>query len=65
MIGDLKFTAETFKDFSVADKGVTIFYDAGFPHVIQALQPVGRYFFTWAQVKPFVRHEGLFGKFIR
>ena len=61
----LSFTAETFDEYSVSDKGVTIFYDAGFPHVSQALQPDGRYFFTWAQVKPFVKSDGIFGKFIR
>ena len=61
----LSFTAETFDDFSVSDKGVTIFYDAGFPHVIQALQPAGRYFFTWTEVKPFIKPDGLLGKFVR
>lgn len=65
MINDLKFTEESFKEFSVSDRGVTILYDAGFPHVIEALQPEGRYFFTWTQVKPFVRRNGLLGKFIR
>lgn len=61
----LSFTAETFDEFSVSDEGVTIFYDAGFPHVIQALQPAGRYFFTWAEVKPFIKPDGLLGKFVR
>ena len=60
----LSFTAETFDEFSVSDKGVTIFYDAGFPHVIQALQPAGRYFFTWAEAKPFIKPDGLLGKFV-
>lgn len=64
-LGTLSFTAETFKEFSVGDKGVTIIYDAGFPHVIQAAQPDGRYFFSWAQVKTFIRRDGLLGKFIR
>lgn len=61
----LSFAPETFDEFSVSDKGVTIFYDAGFPHVIQALQPAGRYFFTWAEVKPFIKADGLLGKFVR
>ena len=62
---ELKFTAETFNEFSVSDKGVTILYDAGFPHVIQAAQPDGRYFFTWAEIKPFIKPAGLLGRFIR
>lgn len=65
MINDLSFSAENFDEFSVNDKGMTIFYDAGFPHVIQALQPNGRYFFTWAELKPFIKADGLLGKFVR
>lgn len=64
-LSGLSFTAKTFKEYSVSDKGVTIIYDAEFPHVIQALQPDGRYFFTWAQAKPFIRPGGLLAKFIR
>lgn len=64
-VNDLKFTPENFNEFSIGDKGVTILYDAGFPHVIQALQPAGRYFFSWAEIKPFIRRDGLLGKFIR
>ncbi|HEY0429269.1 MAG TPA: hypothetical protein VGC76_15925 [Pyrinomonadaceae bacterium] len=65
MLEDLKFTAENFDEYSVSDKGVAIFYDAGFPHVIQALQPNGRYFFTWAQIKPFIKRDGLLARFVR
>jgi hypothetical protein len=61
----LEFTAETFDEFSVSDRGVTIIYDAGFPHVIQAAQPDGRYFFSWAEIKPFIKPAGLLGRFIR
>lgn len=62
---ELNFTAETFDEYSISDKGVTIIYDAGFPHVIQAAQPDGRYFFNWAEVKPFIKPDGLLGKFVR
>ena len=61
----LEFTAESFNEYSVSDKGVTILYDAGFPHVTQALQPDGRYFFTWAEIKSFVNRDGLLQKFVR
>lgn len=64
-VGELEFTAENFNEFSVSDKGATILYDAGFPHANLALQPRGRYFFSWAQLKPFVRRDGLLGKFVR
>ncbi len=61
----LEFTGESFDEYSVNDKGATIIYDAGFPHVIQAAQPDGQYFFTWAQLKPFIRADSLLGKFVR
>ena len=63
-INNLNFTAETFDQFTISDKGITIIYDAGFPHVIQAAQPDGEYFFIWAQVKPFIRRDGLLAKFV-
>ena len=59
------FTVENLNEFTVSDKGVTFLYDYGFPHVILALQPEGKYFFSWAQLKPFIKRDGLFGKFIR
>lgn len=63
----LKFTVENFEtcEIRVNDKGVAILYDAEFPHVIQALQPAGNYFFTYAQLKPFIKKENLLGKFVR
>ena len=51
--------------FSISDKGVTFIYDYGFPHAIQALQPDGRYFFTWKDIKGHVKTAGLFGRFVR
>jgi hypothetical protein len=59
------FTVKNLEQFSVSDKGVTFWYDYGFPHVIQAWQPEGRHFFSWAQLKPFIKPDGLLGKFVR
>ena len=59
------FTVENLDKFSVGDKGITFWYDYGFPHVIQAWQPEGRYFFSWTQLKPFIKREGLLGQFVR
>lgn len=64
-IKGLEFTADTFDQYSVSDKGVTFIYDAGFPHAIQAAQPDGRYFFSWAELKPYIKPEGLLGRFVR
>ena len=59
------FTVENLEEFAVSDKGVTFIYDYGFPHVIFALQPEGRYFFSWAELKPFIKRGGLLAKFVR
>ena len=64
-LNELRFTENNFDEFSVNDKGITFLYDAGFAHVYQAAQPVGRYFFAWAKLKPFIRRGSLLGRFIR
>jgi hypothetical protein len=63
--GDAKFTVKELADFSVNEKGVTFIYDYGFPHLAITLQPEGRFFYTWAELKPFIRRGGLLARFIR
>lgn len=60
-----KFTTENLWAFTVSDKGIMFHYDYGFPHVAQALQPDGEYSFTWTELKPFIKKDGLFGVFIK
>ena len=64
-LSGLAFGVEHLDNFMVGDKGVTFLYDAGFPHVIQALEPDGRYFFTYAQLAPYVRRDGPLGAFVK
>lgn len=59
------FKAEHLWSFTVSDKGVTFHYDYGFPHVAQALQPDGQYFYKWSELKPFIKKDGLFGVFVK
>ena len=61
----LEFKRSDLDDFSITAKGVTFLYDAGYPHVIQAFEPEGRYFFTYAELKPLIRRDGPLGQFIR
>ncbi|HSS19579.1 MAG TPA: hypothetical protein VLL54_05860 [Pyrinomonadaceae bacterium] len=61
----LEFKPENLEDFSVSSKGVTFLYDAGYPHAIQAFQPNGKYFFSYAELKPFIRRDGPLGQFIQ
>jgi len=59
------FKLANLEGFSVDEKGVTFFYDYGFPHVIEALEPDGQYFLSWKEIKPYIKPAGLLGKFIR
>jgi len=43
------------EEFSVNDYGITFIFDYGFPHVSQALEPPGRFFFSWKQLEPYLR----------
>lgn len=61
----LSFGVEHLDNFMIGDAGVTFLYDAGFPHAIQAVQPDGRYFFTYAQLAPYVRRDGPLGVFVK
>jgi hypothetical protein len=62
-LGQLTSTVENLDEFSISDRGVTFLYDAGFPHVIQALQPDGRYFFSYAELRPYIERNGPLGIF--
>src|SRR5260221_11970246 len=59
----LTLTVENLNELSVSDKGVTFLYDAGFPHVIRALQPNGEYFFTYAELRSYIKPTGSLGIF--
>lgn len=59
------FKAKNLDDFTISEKGITFHYDYGFPHVALALQPDGEYFFTWKQLKPYIKSNGIFAQFIK
>jgi hypothetical protein len=62
---DADFRRKDLEGFSVNEQGVTFKYDYGFPHVIQALQPDGKFFFTWAQLRPYLVSGGLLARIAR
>ena len=51
-------------EFQVDEKGVTFLHDYGFPHVILALQPSGAFHYTWKELKPYIKRDGLLGQFV-
>lgn len=61
----VKFRLKHLDQFSVSDKGVTFLYDYGFPHVAKALEPPGRYFFSYEKLKADIKREGLLGPFVQ
>jgi hypothetical protein len=60
----LEFKSENLDEFQVQAKGLTFLYDAGYPHAIQAFEPAGRYFFSYSELKPFIKRNGLLGQFV-
>lgn len=62
---NLKFELKDLDEFSVSTKGVTFLYDAGFPHVIKALEPQGRYFFSYAALRGYIKRDGPLGQFVK
>ena len=60
----LEFRVENLDDFSIGAKGITFLYDAGYPHAIQAFEPNGRYFFTYSELKTFIKRDGILGQFV-
>lgn len=65
MAKELKIDASKLNDFSISDKGITFLYDAGFPHVVKALEPVGEYLFTFSELKSFINPDGPLKIFVR
>ncbi len=61
----LEFKLSDIDDFSISDKGVTFLYDAGYPHAIKAFEPEGRNFFSYRELKPYIKRDGPLGQFIQ
>jgi hypothetical protein len=62
---NLKFEPKDLDEFSVGPKGITFLYDAGFPHVIRALEPDGRYLFSYSRLKAYIKRDGPLWQFVK
>jgi hypothetical protein len=51
--------------FSISATGVTFHHDYDFAHVIQAMEPDGEYFFTWKQLRPYIKPGSLLSRIAR
>jgi len=65
ILGERKFVAEELNHFSVNNRGVTFYYDYGFPHVALALEPNGEFFLPFSKLREFIKRDGLLGRFVR
>ena len=63
LIETQKLTLKKLEDYSISETGVTFIYDYGFPHAFEALEPEGRFFFSWRELAPFVKKGAALEKF--
>jgi hypothetical protein len=61
----LDYKSEDLDNFEVGAKGITFLYDAGYPHVIQAFEPDGRYFFSYSELRSYIKPDGPLGQFVQ
>ena len=54
-----KFTEENIAGYKITSSGVEFTYNFDFPHVTQACEPNGTIFFTYDQLKDYIRSDGL------
>jgi hypothetical protein len=55
MFARANFRAAELNAFQVTERGVTFYYDYGFPHAVKALEPDGVYQLTWREIRPFIK----------
>lgn len=65
LLEERKYTSNVLEEFSIDDNGVTFKFDYGYPHAVKALEPPGLYFFSWDEMRPHVRPDRQFGRFVR
>lgn len=65
LFGDKHFIQKDLDGYEVSDKGVTFHYRYEFPHVAQGMQPDGNFFYTWAQLRPYIKKGGLLTRVAR
>ncbi|HJQ35129.1 MAG TPA: DUF4062 domain-containing protein [Pyrinomonadaceae bacterium] len=63
--GPTGFVVNDLNHFSIEDYGITFLFDFGFPHVIKAFEPEGRYFFSFHSLRPFIKRSGVLDGFLK
>jgi hypothetical protein len=52
-----EFSKEDLKNFIITDKGITFYFEFGFPHAVQALEPPGDFSIPKEELKPYLERE--------
>lgn len=65
MFARANFRVAELNAFSVTERGVTFYYNYGFPHVVKALAPDGIYPLSWREMRPFIKPGSLLAKAAR
>ena len=60
----LIFTAEDLDEFQINEKGIIFFYHAGFSHQRKWAEPEGHYFFTYSELKNFLKPGTVVSQFV-
>ncbi len=64
LFSDAAFETKDLDNFAIDRAGVAFFYDYGFPNAIKALEPDGELRLSWAEVRPFIKKDGLLARFV-
>lgn len=62
---NVNFTIEELKGFTVGKKGITFHYPYRFGRTSIMFEPESDYFFSWKELKPFIKRGGLLAQFVR
>ncbi|MBP6986072.1 MAG: hypothetical protein KBB83_05715 [Alphaproteobacteria bacterium] len=57
------YTIEDLKNFVITEKGVRFFYNYGACHATRALEPADSFEFTFDELEPYIKADGLLGKY--
>jgi hypothetical protein len=60
-----QFEANDLNKFVIGEKGITFIYDFDFPHVSKALEPDGKFFLSYAQLKLNLQTKGVAARLSR
>ena len=61
----LRITPDDLAEIAINDKGIAFFYKARFHHSRAWAEPPGRYFFTYNELKPFLKPDTVVSQFVK